>query len=127
MNNTEPPEGAPEAMQHYFRMWNEIDLNKIRGHLDKSVSTDCDWTDPQNSHVGRNALEKNVKEFRTNFPTATLGICSHLDQHHGRYRYDWMIDVEGEVLLQGFDVTTLNAAGLIERVDGFFGKLKPRA
>ena len=120
----EPPSDLPESMQHYLRMWNERDLEKVRGHLDRAVTEDCLWVDPQNAHVGRDALEANVREFRTKFPTAELGLASRVDDHHDRYRYEWIIEVEGKTLMPGFDVMTLAESGLIERVDGFFGVLE---
>ena len=120
----EPPADIPECMQHYLRMWNERDPEAIRAHLDRAVSDDCLWVDPQNDHVGRDALEANVREFREKFPNADLGLASNVDGHHRRHRYDWIIEVDGKLLIRGADVTTINEAGLIERVDGFFGELK---
>ncbi len=115
----------PEALQNYFKMWNEIDPNLMRAYLDKAVALDCIWIDPQNSHIGRNGLEKNVRHFRSNFPDATLDICSNVDSHHRLYRYDWKIKTGDKLLIEGFDVTVLNEEGMIERVCGFFGRLKP--
>lgn len=120
----EPPSHLPESMQHYLRMWNERDPERIRGHLERAVTSECLWVDPQNDHVGRDALEENVRTFRAKFPGADLGLGSKVDGHHDRYRYEWVIRNEGQVLLRGFDVTTLDASGLIERVDGFFGLLE---
>jgi hypothetical protein len=119
----DPPADLPPAVQHYLRMWNERDLDQIRGHLDLAVSTDCLWVDPLNDHVGRDALEANVREFRTTYPTAELGLGSNVDSHHDRHRYEWVILVDGELLIRGFDVMTLDD-GLIARVDGFFGTLE---
>ncbi len=113
----------PESIQHYVAMWNEPDLDAIRGHLNRAVSTDCLWVDPQHSHVGRDALEANVRRFRTKFGPAELCLASNVDSHHQRYRYEWVIKSEGAVVFRGFDVATLNDDGLIERVDGFFGEL----
>ena len=115
----------PEVLQIYFKMWNEADPILMRGYLDKAVAADCVWIDPQNSHIGRDGLEENVKGFRSNFPDATLDICSNVDSHHNIFRYDWEIRTGGKLLLGGFDVSVLNEQGLIERVYGFFGRLKP--
>lgn len=120
---TEQVSDLPEAIQHYLRMWNEPDPEAIRGHLDRAVSTDCLWVDPQQSLVGRDALEANVRRFRAKFGGAELGLASNVDGHHQRYRYEWSIKSGGAVVFRGFDVTTLDNDGLIERVDGFFGEL----
>jgi hypothetical protein len=119
----EPPADLPVAMQHYLRMWNEPHLDQIRAHLDRAVTDDCRWVDPLNDHTGRDALEANVRGFRTTYPSAELGLGSNVDGHHDRHRYEWVIVVDGDLLLRGFDVMTLDGSGLIERVDGFFGTL----
>lgn len=117
------PDNAPAALVRYMHMWNERDPEAIRGHLDDAVSDDCVWIDPQHQHVGRDALEQNVRGFRAQFPGAGLGVGSNVDGHNDRFRYEWVIVNDGELLLRGFDLVTLNADGLIDRVDGFFGTL----
>ena len=113
----------PEALQHYLRMWNEMEPDSIRSHLDQAVAHDCLWVDPQHNHVGRDALEANVRGFRARFKKASLQLGSNVDGHNNRYRYEWVIKMGNRLLLRGFDVTTINEEGLIERVDGFFGTL----
>lgn len=115
----------PPALYDYLNMWNERDPDAIRGHLDKAVSDDCLWVDPQHSHIGRDALEANVRGFRDKYGSAELTLASNVDGHNNRYRYEWLITLQGQTLIHGFDVVTVNADGQIERVDGFFGKLKP--
>lgn len=117
------PADAPPVLVTYMQMWNERDPEQIRGHLDAAVSDDCLWVDPQHQHTGRDALEENVRDFRATFPNADLGVGSNIDSHNGRHRYEWVIVSDGALLIRGFDVVTVNDAGLIERVDGFFGTL----
>ena len=116
----------PEVLVHYLTMWNELDIDKIRGHLDACVSDDCLWIDPLHQHTGRDALEQNVREFRASFPTAKLGLASNIDSHNNRHRYEWAITTGGEqdeLMIRGFDVATVDDSGMINRVDGFFGLL----
>ena len=120
----EPNKDLPAAMTNYLLMWNEMDSDAIRGHLDLAVSEDCVWVDPQHAHIGRDALEENVRGFRKKYTTAQLGLASRVDGHNQRYRYEWVIKMDGELLIRGFDVATINDDGLIERVDGFFGTLE---
>jgi len=120
----EPPDHLPASMQAYLRMWNEPDPAMIRHHLEVAVTDDCLWVDPLHQHVGREPLHAQVNEFRQTYPDADLGLGSNVDSHNDRYRYEWIITVSGELLLRGFDVTTLAPSGLIERVDGFFGTLE---
>jgi len=118
------PDDIPEVMQHYLRMWNEPDLDKIRVHVDRAVSEDCWWVDPMHAHTGRDALEANVRGFREAYPTAALGLGSNVDSHNQRHRYEWAIYTDDGLLMRGMDVMTVGEDGLINRVDGFFGSLK---
>ena len=111
----------PAALISYWTMWNESDLTAIRSHLDQAVSTDVEWVDPQHAFRGRDALEANVVELRTNKPEYRFVIASELDQHHDRIRYRWDMMRKHRVLMQGLDIVTFASDGLIARVDGFFG------
>ncbi len=112
-----------EAFEYYWAMWNERDLNLVRGHLDLAVSEDFDFCDPIHHHQGRDALEANVREFRTKRPDAEFTIASGIDSHHNRHRYRWDLIHNGRVLVAGLDIATVADSGLIERIDGFFGEL----
>lgn len=115
---------VPDVLHTYLAMWNDADLSQTRSYIDLAVAEHCVWTDPQHQHVGRDALEANVHGFRGRFPTAELLLGSNVDSHNNRHRYEWYIINRGRLMIRGFDVTTVDAAGLIERVDGFFGTLE---
>ena len=112
------------AFDRYWTMWNEIELSRIRAHLDQAVTTDFIFCDPLHFHSGRDALEANVRTFRAEQPAAVFEIGSAVDSHHNRSRYVWHLTRRGRVLVKGFDVATLGDNGLIERIDGFFGELR---
>lgn len=114
----------PQTLHTYLAMWNECNEEKMRALLQQCIAEDCLWVDPQNAHRGREALAENVRQFRAQFPSAELTLASNVDGHHGRFRYEWAITVNEELLIRGFDVCTLNADQEIERVDGFFGELQ---
>lgn len=118
------PADAPPVLVDYLAIWNEADPERIRSHIDRCVSDDCWWVDPMHQHTGRDALEANVREFRSRFTTAGLGIGSNIDSHNGRHRYEWVIVNRDRLMIRGFDVVTVGDDGLINRVDGFFGALE---
>lgn len=62
-----------------------------------------------------------VREFRAARPQAICERKSGVDGHHQRFRYQWNVRQGDEILVTGFDVTSVDAAGLVVRVDGFFG------
>lgn len=119
------PHDMPESMQRYLEMWNESDATKRRALIEVAVAADMEFADPEQRHVGRDALAQNTDRFHERFPGATLFATSHVDVQHRRHRYTWRIVVGGDVLMDGMDVTTLDEVGLIQRVDGFFGPVRP--
>jgi hypothetical protein len=111
------------AFDHYWAMWNETDPDAVRSHLDRAVTDDFVFCDPIHFHVGRDALEANVRNFRAEQPAAVFTIGSGFDSHHNRHRYQWHFTRRGRVLVTGLDIATVGEGGLIERIDGFFGPL----
>jgi hypothetical protein len=111
------------AFDHYWRMWNETDPSAVRAHLERAVSPDFVFCDPLHHHIGRDALEANVRRFRNDHPRAAFVIGSGVDHHHNRCRYAWALTVRGRAFVTGLDVATIGDDGLIERIDGFFGVL----
>jgi hypothetical protein len=112
-----------EAFDHYWAMWNERDVALVRMHLERAVTDDVVFCDPVAFHAGRDALEANVRQLRVARPTVEFALGSGVDSHHDRHRYRWRMLRKGRLLLNGFDVATTTADGLIERIDGFFGPL----
>ena len=116
---------VPASLERYLMMWNERDAVRRRALIDQSVTEGMVFADPEQYHEGRDALATNTNRFRKRFPGAVLSRTSHVDVQHGRHRYTWRIVVGDRVLVDGMDVSTLDANGMIERVDGFFGPVRP--
>ena len=113
----------PQSFKHLLAAWNESDLGQIRSHLDKAITPQIEFTDPNFCIRGIDAFENMIKEFRKNAPKATCAHTSGYDSHHNRFRYQWTVQVNPNTAVVGYDVTTLNDDGLVERIDGFFGEL----
>lgn len=116
--NTYPP-----SFDHMFAAWNERDLSKVRGHLDKALSEEVIFIDPNIVTRGIAEFEQNVREFRTKYPQADVRRSSAVDSHHNLHRYNWEISVQSSVVLIGFDVTETATDGHVVRVLGFFGPI----
>ncbi|MFE3329776.1 nuclear transport factor 2 family protein [Streptomyces sp. NPDC059176] len=112
---------VPEVFTHYLAAWNEQDPDRIRGHLDLAASRDVLFVDPANTTTGLDQLEDMIRDARVKTPGATYGRVSGIDGHNRRYRYRWEVRIDGRVAVSGMDVTTVDASGRIERIDGFFG------
>ena len=116
----------PPALVAYWTAWNERDLDRVRGHLEIAVTADVEWNDPRDSFVGIDELEAAVRRLRGSRPEYVFTIASEIDRHHDRLRYRWDMSRNGQTLMEGMDVATVDpATGLIERVDGFFGHPTP--
>jgi len=113
----------PESLANYLAAWNEMDPDKIRGHLDRSCAKDVLFIDPANTTRNIDELEVMIKSARVERPTATYHRTSGVDGHNLRYRYYWEVRIDGKALMPGMDVTTLNEQGVVLQIDGFFGNM----
>lgn len=113
----------PEALNHMFAAWNETDPAKVRGHLTKALSDNVRFVDPSIDLQGIDAFEANVHEVHKTVPGARYSVTSGVDAQHGFHRYHWAIHQGETLVLEGFDVTEVNANGQVASVIGFFGKI----
>lgn len=114
-----------QSFANYWNMWNETDLTLVREQLDQAVTDDFVFCDPLHFHVGRDALEANVREFRSERKRARFEVVSGFDHHHDRYRYEWQMLLGERVVVNGLDIATVQDDGLLCRIDGFFGPIPP--
>lgn len=117
----------PESLFHYLAAWNEVDTDRVRAHLEKSVATDVLFVDPANTTQGVDALEAMIVKARRDRPNASYLRASGIDGHNRRYRYLWEVHLDGKLALPGMDVTTVDEKGAISQIDGFFGEFPPMA
>jgi ribulose bisphosphate carboxylase small subunit len=108
-----------------MRAWNERDLSQIRGHLEHGVAPDVEFVDPNYAIRGIDAFADMVRDFRVRMPNAEVIRTSGIDQHHDRARYSWVVVVDPNHSVIGFDAVALAPDGKVARVDGFFGPLPP--
>lgn len=111
----------PTAFTALLAAWNETDLAKIRGHLERALAPDILFADPDNLIHGIDAFEEMVRGFRLAYPDAITAHTSGYNVHHNRYRYHWLVSIGGKPAVPGMDVTHIGNDGLIDRIDGFFG------
>lgn len=113
----------PESLDHMLAAWNETDPAKIRVLLEKALHPDVHFVDPSIDVTGIDGFEANVHEVHARVPGASYSRTSGVDSHHGLYRYNWAIHLDGKLLLAGFDVTETDEQARVKRVLGFFGEL----
>lgn len=116
---------VPKSFVHYNAAWNEPDPARIRGHLELAVADDVVFADPDNRTEGIDELEAMIRVARLEHPGAEYAVASQVDGGHDhRYRYHWHARTgRGAPPAIGTDVTTVDEAGRITRIDGFFDDL----
>ena len=112
----------PESFFHYLAAWNEYDPTRVRPLLEKSVAPDVLFVDPAHTTRGVDELQAMILDAHRERPNASYVRVSGVDGHNLRYRYLWEVRLDGELLLPGMDVTTVDESGAILQIDGFFGE-----
>jgi len=99
-----------EALLAYAEAWNTPDAAKRRELLDIGLSDDCSYTDPAYEVRGKEELADHIGRSLSGEAYDGLGagaripLSSGLDQHHGVFRFSWvLVDPQGQPLLEGMD------------------------
>lgn len=114
---------SPSSLDRMLAAWNESDPAKVRGHLDAALAEDVVFIDPSVVTTGIDEFEANVHHVHGQIPGATYRRTSGVDSHNGLHRYHWAIHQGADLVIEGFDVTEVNDAGLVTKVLGFFGPI----
>ena len=122
-----------EALLAYAEAWNTPDATKRRELLDIGLSNDCSYTDPAYEVRGKEELADHIGRSLSGEAYDGLGagaripLSSGLDQHHGMFRFTWVLiePQEQQILLEGMDFVELAADGRLQRITGFFGAFPP--
>ena len=122
-----------EALLAYAEAWNTADAAKRPELLDIGLSDDCSYTDPAYEVRGKEELADHIGRSLSGEAYDGLGagaripLSSGLDQHHGMFRFTWVLiePQEQQILLEGMDFVELAADGRLQRITGFFGAFPP--
>jgi hypothetical protein len=122
-----------EVLLAYAEAWNTPDEALRRELLDRSVADDGSYTDPVYEVLGKEELVAHIgrslsgEAYDGAGAGARIPISSGVDQHHGVFRFSWvMVDPqERQIILEGMDFAELAADGLLQRITGFFGSFPP--
>jgi hypothetical protein len=122
-----------EALLAYAEAWNTPDATKRRELLDIGLSDDCSYTDPAYEVRGKEELADHIGRSLSGEAYDGLGagaripLSSGLDQHHGMFRFTWVLiePQEQQIFLEGMDFVELAADGRLQRITGFFGTFPP--
>ena len=121
-----------DAFLAYAEAWNTPDAAKRRELLDIGLADDCSYTDPAYEVRGKEELSDHIGRSMSGEAHdgagagAWIPISSGVDEHHGVFRFSWvLVDPQGQPLLEGMDFVELAADGRLQRITGFFGAFPP--
>src|SRR5829696_6852940 len=117
----------------YIEAWSTPDEAVRRELLDASLADDASYTDPAYEVRGKEEIASHIgrslsgEAYYGAGPGARIPISSGVDQHHGMFRFSWvMVDPQQrQILLEGMGFVELAADGLLQRITGFFGAFPP--
>ncbi|MCK7615414.1 hypothetical protein [Roseibium sediminicola] len=118
-----------ETIDIYCSAWSERDPSYRRDLLDKSVSVDVRYTDPETDLRGRTELVDHIAGVLASRVGAKILRTSAIDEHHGMARFAWhLVKADGTALPEGLDIVTVDGqSGKLKSILGFFGPLKEEA
>jgi hypothetical protein len=111
----------------YFECWNATS-DTVRGDaIRRTWAPDAHSSDPVAEVTGHEQLAAMFAQFHATYPGSSFRQNGGVDAHHNLVRWGWeMIDADGVVAFDGFDVAVIDD-GRIAHLAGFFGYDQPAA
>src|SRR3954464_5839029 len=109
----------------YIIAWNTRDAAERERAVAAAFAPGATYTDPLADVSGRDAIAELIGGAQQQFAGWTFRLVGPVDGHHGQARFTWALgpDGEGDPPVVGFDVVTLDDAGLITSVLGFLDRV----
>src|ERR671921_217150 len=122
-----------EVVLAYIEAWSTPDAAVRRELLGMSLAEGATYTDPAYEVQGKEELADHIgrslsgEAYGGAGAGARIPISSGVDQHHGMFRFSWVMigPQEQQILLEGMDFVELAADGRLQRINGFFGAFPP--
>ncbi|ASP31886.1 hypothetical protein [Labrenzia sp. VG12] len=115
-----------ETIDIYCAAWSERDPAYRRELLDRVVTIDIRYTDPETDVRGRADLVDHISGVLAGRVGAKIVRSSGIDAHHDMARFAWrLVKADGTALPDGLDIVSIDEqSGKLKAVLGFFGPLK---
>ncbi|WP_298958486.1 hypothetical protein [uncultured Roseibium sp.] len=115
-----------ETIDIYCAAWSERDPTHRRELLERVVTIDIRYTDPETDVHGRADLVNHISDVLAGCVGAKIVRCSDIDAHHYMARFAWrLVKADGTELPEGLDIVSVDEqSGKLKTVLGFFGPLK---
>lgn len=115
---------AMDPVQAYVAVWSEPDAGRRADLLRQCWTEQSEIIGPGYCFKGRQAVLDEAARFHRDQPGFRAVATSAFDRHGRWVRFTIaMVDPQGEVVHEGWDVVELDAEGRIARVVTFWGRL----
>ncbi len=115
----------------YIAAWNTLDAAERKDAVAAVFAPEATYTDPLAAVSGPDAIAELIGGAQQKFAGWTFRLGGPVDGHHSQARFTWALGpddrYDGEAPVVGFDVVTLDDAGLITSVLGFLDRVPPAA
>jgi hypothetical protein len=112
----------------YIAAWNTTDADERERAVAAAFAPGATYTDPLADVSGRAAITELIGGAQQQFAGWSFRLAGPVDGHHGQARFTWALGPDGaEAPVVGFDVVTLDDAGLITSVLGFLDRVPAAA
>jgi hypothetical protein len=115
-----------ETIDIYCAAWSERDPGYRRKLLDRVVTDNVRYTDPDTDVTGCADLVDHISGVLAGRIGAKIVKTSFADAHHDIARFAWhLVKADGTVLPEGLDIVFVDGqTGKLKTILGFFGPLK---
>lgn len=119
-------EQARRCVDAYIDAWNEPQADKRRQILAQAMTDDGAYADPARKTDNRAGLVECIGDVLDEDPGRRIVRTSDVDVHHLVCRFNWrLVKADGTRTPESVDFIDFATDGRIDRVTGFFGRLKP--
>lgn len=106
----------------YFECWNALDDTARAAAIERTWAPDATSTDPVAAVAGRDAIAAMMAATLDTYPGHRFAQIGDLDAHHDMVRWGWeMVDPNGQRVIDGIDIASVDDQGRLVNLTGFFG------
>ena len=114
------------TVRGYFECWNAPDHEARSEAIERTWASDATSTDPMVDVSGHAAIASMMAATLDMYPGHRFAQIGEIDSHHDMVRWAWeMLDADGQRVIDGIDVASVDDHGRLVKLVGFFGAAIP--
>ncbi len=114
------------TVRGYFDCWNAADHEARSAAIEQTWALDATSTDPVANVSGHDAIAAMMAATLDAYPGHRFAQIGDINSHHDMVRWAWeMVDANGQRVIDGIDVASVDDEGRLVTLTGFFGAAVP--